>query len=457
MLELKCPRCDEQFQAEPDETSHIQCPGCHARLRVKMVAAVGARPGPGAGEDESPNSVQAINMPDEEPDPNQDMLAPSTRLGGFEITRMLGRGGMSIVYKGVQLSLNRPVAVKVLAPRFSTNMSFIQRFDREAGALASLNHPNIVNIIDRGVAADRYFFVMELVQGINLDQLIQSVELTEKHYIHIITEISKALTYVHSKGIVHRDIKPSNVLVNKHGLVKVSDFGIAHITQGDFPPEKLGRNATVGTANYMSPEQAENPGAVDKRADIYALGVTFYKMFTRQLPVGAYRGASLLNPRLPRAIDPVLSKAMQANPQDRYQQVDEFCRALVECFAPAKKATGEASGPFIFNPELFDRRKATESDAPSDESSGSSPFGLLYVPGGASDSGLSTPSPFPAVKSPVPAQPRVPASDDDEASLGDSLMAKRRTIYILVAILVFIALALAAGFAAWDYYARSLG
>lgn len=447
MLILKCPRCAEQFEAEPDSSNHVHCPGCSVRLRVRANA-------PSAGEDgskgeDSPPSVPSVGDESE-------LLEPGTRLGGFEIGKMLGRGGMSIVYKGIQLSLNRPVAVKVLHPRFSRNSSFIDRFDREAGALASLNHPNIVNIIDRGAAGGRYFFVMEMIQGINLDQLIKAVDLNERQYTHVISEISKALSYVHSKGIVHRDIKPSNVLVNKHGLVKVSDFGIAHIAHGDFAPERFGPNATVGTANYMAPEQAEDPAAVDKRADIYALGVTFYKMFTRQLPVGAYRGPSILNPSLPRSLDGVLAKAMQANPTDRFASVEEFCNSLLETFAPAKAGGVPIAdaGPFVFNPQMFNGGSRVKADldsaSESGESSGSGWRSSLYLPG--SDSGSQAPA------APGPAQQPAAVPETEEDDISEATPGQKKTVYVVVSILLAMAVVIAAGFYVWQMlYLRSLG
>ncbi|MGI8907593.1 MAG: serine/threonine-protein kinase [Candidatus Sumerlaeaceae bacterium] len=319
------------------------------RPRDSSSAAGATKEAPANGSSAKPADSAATKPPpdkskDKDKDKDKDVtLPPGTKLGGFEIRRVLGRGGMATVYKAVQLSLNRPVAVKLLAPRFASNPVFVERFDREAGALATLNHPNIVNIIDKGAEEGKHFyFVMEYVEGITLDQLMHAVDLTERHYTHLITEISKALTYVHGRGIIHRDIKPSNILVDKPGNVKVSDFGIAHIAEGDAPAERFGRNATVGTTNYMAPEQAANPGAVDVRADIYSLGVTFYKMFTRQLPVGEWKPPTLLNPNLPRTVDTVLARAVQPDPADRYSTVKEFCDDLVALFAAA--GSNSASG-----------------------------------------------------------------------------------------------------------------
>ncbi len=174
--------------------------------------------------------------------PGERVLQPGERLGGFQIQEMVGAGGMAVVYKALQLSLNRPIALKVLNSRFSRDSAFVQRFDQEAGALAALNHPNIVNIIDKGRDQDLYYFVMEFIPGTSLDRAIVEGRLTLTDYIIIINGIRDALSYVHNRGIVHRDIKPANILLSDEGRVKVSDFGIAHIAWGDPKLQKSGKN-----------------------------------------------------------------------------------------------------------------------------------------------------------------------------------------------------------------------
>lgn len=386
---VKCPRCETQIESDTENSDVLVCPKCAARLRFRRGADAAPEDNGGLPEGEflidgtedfsAPPPAQSVPSAV----PQDILLPPGTRLGGFEIQKAVGRGGMATVYRGIQLSLKRAVAIKVLASRFSQNSRFVERFDREAGALANLNHPNIVNIIDKGAQDNQYYFVMELVEGITLDQLIHSVELTERHYIHIISEISKALAYVHSKGIIHRDLKPANVLVNKHGLVKVSDFGIAHITEAA-GGEKPAPQAAVGTANYMAPEQAERPMEVDERADIYALAVTFYKMFTKRLPIGDFTAASSLNTKLPRSVDLVLAKAMQPNPNDRFPAVKEFCDSLIQCFTVATSGAAKSDGRsaetgsevFLFNPELFKSSTSGQRAGVDPDSSSSS----LFVP-----------------------------------------------------------------------------
>ncbi len=324
-----------------------------------MVAAGGPGDGNTTSSQDSSGAVltppaEGISPPSRREPEAETPLEVGTILGGFQVDKILGRGGMAVVYRAVQLSLNRPVAIKVLAARYSSNPRFVERFDREAGALAQITHPNIVNIIEKGSQDNLYYFVMELVEGITLDQLIHSVDLTHRHYTHVITEIGKALSYVHGMGIIHRDIKPANVLVTRHGMVKVSDFGIAHIAEGDAPAEDGRRVATLGTLHYMAPEQAMDPGKVDARADIYSLAVTFYKMFTRQLPTGNFPSPSALNPKLPMEVDAVMARGLQRKPENRYQDVREFCEDLLAAFHPGmikKKKSSTDSG--ISMPSLF--------------------------------------------------------------------------------------------------------
>ncbi len=281
---------------------------------------------PGGSPPPPPPSGQPAPAPD--PITGQPLLQPGDEVGGYRIVQPLGRGGMAVVYKAIQLSLNRPVALKVLYPRFANDPNFIQRFEQEAGALASLNHANIVNIIDRGQARGYYFFVMEFVDGKSLDDLIVKNELGAGDWPIIIQGIRDALAYVHGLGIVHRDIKPANILIGRDGRVKVSDFGIVHIAFGELRSQPTGKQA-AGTSHYIAPELRQPGGHVDSRADIYALGVTFYKMMTRQMLPEAWQGPSQVNPAVPDDIDSVLLKALQSKPDSRYQTVQELCDDLL--------------------------------------------------------------------------------------------------------------------------------
>jgi serine/threonine protein kinase len=212
----------------------------------------------------------------------------------LEILELIGRGGMGAVYKARQKELDRIVALKILPPGIGDDAAFAERFAREARALARLNHPGIVTIHDFGRADGLYFFVMEFVDGVNLRQLLASGRVSPREALAIVPQICDALQFAHDQGIVHRDIKPENILLDRHGRVKVADFGLAKLVGTDAPAPALshptGEGGTpvpgegtpspaltvagkiMGTPAYMAPEQASHPADVDHRADIYALG-----------------------------------------------------------------------------------------------------------------------------------------------------------------------------------------
>src|SRR6188768_2454757 len=185
----------------------------------------------------------------------------------LEIIECLGRGGMGVVYKARQKSLNRVVALKLLAPERVADAKFAQRFSQEAQALATLNHPRIVTIYDFGQAGGFYFLLMEFVDGVNLRQAMKAGRFTPEQALAVVPPVCEALEYAHEHGIVHRDIKPENLLLDKEGRVKIADFGIARMLGGDatiIPSDKPQTESTenegtlasaAGTPQYMAPEQ----------------------------------------------------------------------------------------------------------------------------------------------------------------------------------------------------------
>jgi serine/threonine protein kinase len=270
----------------------------------------------------------------------------------LEILECLGRGGMGVVYKARQKSLNRLVALKLLAPERANDPQFAARFAKEAQALAALNHPNIVTIHDHGQAGGYYFLLMEYVDGVTLRQLMARERISTREALAIVPQICDALQYAHDQGIVHRDIKPENILLDRRGRVKVADFGLAKLVSNVAQPSSAASSGGVtaasssttepggsvnpqagppalhdltdaskvmGTPQYMSPEQIEAPGEVDHRADIYALGVVFYQMLTGELP-----GKRIEPPSKKVAIDvrldEVVLRALEKKPELRYQQ-----------------------------------------------------------------------------------------------------------------------------------------
>jgi tRNA A-37 threonylcarbamoyl transferase component Bud32 len=250
---------------------------------------------------------------------------------GLEIMEVAGYGGMGTIYKVRQPQLDRVVALKILSPELGRDPAFAQRFWREAQALAKLNHTNIVRVFDFGQAGAFYYFLMEYVDGVSLQTLIKQKTIHAGEAQRIVIEICHALQYAHEEGVVHRDIKPSNILLDKKGRVKIADFGLARVTTGKVAGDSSsGRRplTVMGTPEYMAPEQLDKPWKVDRRADLYSLGVVFYQMLTGQLPSDQYEPPSRkakVNPGL----DEVLLRALARQPRRRYQDANEM-RAAVE-------------------------------------------------------------------------------------------------------------------------------
>ena len=258
-------------------------------------------------------------------------------LGGrYRVEARIGSGGMGEVYRGVDTVLDRTVAIKVLLPQFARDANFVDRFRREAQAAARLNQPNLVGIYDSGADGETQFIVMEFIQGRTLDDFMGSGgRFTVPHAVEVAEKICDALAYAHVAGVIHRDIKPANVMVTRKGEVKVMDFGIARIVAG--PQTAPQTSAVLGTAAYISPEQAQGQ-PVDGRSDIYSLGAVLYEMltgrppFTGDSPVAvAYKQVnespvlpSVANPEVTPLLDAVLMRALAKNPANRHQTADEF-------------------------------------------------------------------------------------------------------------------------------------
>ena len=197
----------------------------------------------------------------------------------LEILELIGRGGMGAVYKARQKNLDRLIALKILPFSVNRDPAFAERFAREARALAKLTHPNIVSVHDSGQTDGLFYFIMEFVDGMNLRQLLNSGRIAPKEALAIVPQICDALQYAHDKGIVHRDIKPENILLDKTGMVKIADFGLAKLMGREAKDLSItDTHDVMGTPHYMAPEQVEHPLDVDHRADIYSLGVVFYQI-----------------------------------------------------------------------------------------------------------------------------------------------------------------------------------
>ena len=260
----------------------------------------------------------------------------------YELLERIGTGGMAVVYKARCHRLNRLVAVKILKPELADDAEFRRRFQDESRAVAMLSHPNIVSVYDVSRSDNLNYIVMELIDGITLKQYMQrrGTPLNWREALHFITQIMKALSHAHSRGIIHRDIKPHNVMVLRDGSVKVADFGIARLISSG---QNTLTQEALGSVHYISPEQARG-SQVDGRSDIYSAGVVLYEMITGRLP---YEGDSPvavaiqhinsapippreLNPEVPEALEAITLKAMDPDVSRRYASADEMLADLEE-------------------------------------------------------------------------------------------------------------------------------
>jgi len=266
---------------------------------------------------------------------------------GLEITELLGAGGMGAVYKALQKKLDRTVALKILPLETARDPAFAERFAREAKALARLNHPNIVAVYDFGQSGAYYYFIMEFVEGTNLRQLIHDKSLEPRQALELVMQICTALQFAHDEKIVHRDIKPENILISKKGQVKIADFGLAKLLGATPDTSLTASQMAMGTLNYMAPEQRESSKDVDHRADIYSLGVVFYEMLTGQVPMGRFEPPSK-KVQVDVRLDDVVLRALEREPERRYQQASEI-KSNVETIAGAA-GKSEPQSPTPQNP-----------------------------------------------------------------------------------------------------------
>jgi eukaryotic-like serine/threonine-protein kinase len=270
------------------------------------------------------------------------VLEPGGIIGErYELGRQLGAGGMARVYRAHDRLLDREVAVKVLSERYAADPAFVERFRREASAAAGLNHANIVSVYDRGETDGSYYIVMEYFEGPDLKQVIrQRGTLPPEEAVDAALQILAALAAAHRRDVIHRDIKPQNVMVGEDGRLKVTDFGIARAGADSAMTEA---GAIIGTAQYLSPEQARGE-EVTTASDCYAVGIVLYEMLTGQVPFDGDRAVSVamkqindrpvrpraLNPEIPASLDAVVMRALKKRPAERYRTAQEFGRALLD-------------------------------------------------------------------------------------------------------------------------------
>ncbi|MDZ4771279.1 MAG: protein kinase [Chloroflexota bacterium] len=269
------------------------------------------------------------------------------RLGGCDILAVVGRGGMAIVYRAHQLSMNRPVAIKILPRQFVNDETYMQRFEREVQIVAQLEHRNIVPVYDYGMYDGQPFIVMRYMDDGSVDDLIaRERRLSMTRILDLVTQIAPALDYAHVKGVLHRDLKPSNILLDDDGGAYLTDFGIARLMNEPNGSVALTLTGVIGTPSYMSPEQAQGK-PLDGRSDVYALGVTIFEMATGARPFEGETPYSIavlqvtsapppprsLNPSIPPAVEAVILRAMRKHPDDRYPTALALAEALAAAIA----------------------------------------------------------------------------------------------------------------------------
>jgi tRNA A-37 threonylcarbamoyl transferase component Bud32 len=261
------------------------------------------------------------------------------QIPGYKVLGKLGAGAMATVFKAKQLSLDRTVAIKVLPKKFTQNTQFIERFYAEGRAAAQLNHPNIVQAYDVAKTGDWHYFVMEFVDGRTVyDDIVKHKRFVEADALDIIIQTTQALQHAHDRGLIHRDVKPKNIMINKDGVVKLADMGLARaISDKEMAEAEAGK--AFGTPYYISPEQIRGEIQIGPPADIYSLGATLYHMVTGNVPFDGKNPSAVMhkhlraelvppdqvNPRLSAGISEVIETMMAKDPRKRYQT----CRDLL--------------------------------------------------------------------------------------------------------------------------------
>jgi eukaryotic-like serine/threonine-protein kinase len=305
-----------------------------------------------------------------------------TMLGSYRITGELSRGGMGAVYRAEHSVLERTVAVKLLRPDLTTNAELVSRFINEAKAASAIHHPGIIEVLDFGHAQDgRAYFVMEMLQGESLGRRIESRgKLPPREAATIAGGIASALTAAHGKGIVHRDLKPDNVFLIPDPYLgerpKVLDFGIAKL--GEVSPNHTKYTQTgalMGTPMYMAPEQARTASAIDHRADLYSVGCILYEMLVGEPPFVAVGAGEIIALQMfgkatppservagiPPALDQIVMRLLEKEPEDRYQSAGELGTALEAAFVDPRAGDSLAGGQPVILPTQHDLPAARRS------------------------------------------------------------------------------------------------
>jgi serine/threonine protein kinase len=299
-------------------------------------------------------------------------IISSRTIANYRLTEMRGSGGMASVFKAIQLSLERAVALKIMHPHLNSNEVFIARFEKEAKRAAMLHHENIVSIIDYGCDSGEYYIAMEYIDGVNLsDMLKKQKRMPLEITLFICQQVAEGLKYAHTLGIVHRDIKPANIMLSYDGRVLITDFGIAKATSD---PTITSTGQIVGSPSYMSPEQAAGK-TTDDRSDLFSLGIILYEMLAGEKPFKGETYQSLVtsimsdNPMLLQTarvdvtpeIDVIIQKALNKAADSRFKSAEEFSDSIESEFAKFKiTSPRKMMAEYLKNPIRVTERLRTD-------------------------------------------------------------------------------------------------
>lgn len=293
---------------------------------------------------------QRPQQPKPPPDAPQGQAVPN--IPGFECIQLLGRGGMGEVWKARQLSLNRIVAVKLLSPTLAVEPDFVRRFERESSALATLAHPHVVSVFDRGSANGHWYFIMEYVEGRSLRDRMAEGGLARVDLLRLMSQVARAVAYAHARGVIHRDLKPENILVDPLGNAKVADFGLAGMSEHGRSSLTMTAVA-MGTAHYMAPEQRRDAKNVDGRADLYSLGVMLYELTTGELPQGRFQTPRERVADLDARLDELILRLLDQDPERRPGHATDVADLLDQLLAAQKLAPIPAPSPETFRTRIL--------------------------------------------------------------------------------------------------------
>jgi serine/threonine protein kinase len=356
LLSITCPSCDESLVA------HARfCHGCGASLNVstsfskELISSDFSESGTDTS-DAAPKTTIDKNQ--------QEQLIFANR---WCLEHVIGRGGMGIVYRGKDLQKGTPVAVKILPAGISKDTNTVKRFLKEANLLQGLEHENLIDILDSGFEHAHYFFIMEYVDGSNLEEYCRKQLLPLAEGLELATQILTALAYIHQKNLVHRDLKPANIMLNQTHQIKLLDFGLAKNLIATSNETVLTKTDVIlGTTPFMAPEQILNPGQVDLRTDIYSFGVLLYWIVSGEHP---FRGAddhemlnahiskqpvppSMYLPEIGIEADKVILKCLAKNPDDRFQSADEVIQSLQKVEGAQKEFSNNYTRTRVASPIL---------------------------------------------------------------------------------------------------------